>query len=1115
MAHDFKKLTTNSAFPNLDNVEVYKYDNQFDYSRYDYTQMELMLCSVPWDMGEAHIGNRTISGIGNVVYFGSKANRDAWFGAIPDSQCFRFSTKFKELHREQIIDVPIPYDVCARYNYLKVHYALFANDESPVMFEDDEGVRDWFWFVREVEFVAPNTTRLHLLDDAFQTWIYDVDITGMVLERGHAPMFAVKTDEYLTNPIENNEYLLTEDVNFGSISQVKHIDVLQLNAGNMYACIATSANPRVDWGSKAGDDWKTPAGAGYTANGNPSFFVFALPVSQLATFLANVTNDFPQFKQTVQGVFFASDDLLTIGQAFTFANVECHMVSSSRKQFDFVQLEKSQFGYASRYADIAKLYTSPYAHIEVTDENGNVDIVRVEDTNGTLDVSAALSLAYPFVTIDAHLLGAGGTVGASITYRNVTAHTFNVSGQWYETLRTWNVPTFAVVLDAAREYDYSTHFDRLQRVNDYEKAYSNASASATTARTNRDASAMAARDNAYNSADAALANSNASADTAKSNADASATAAKANADANADTAKSNADASATAAKANADANADTVKSNADASATTAKANADASAATAKANVATIAQANKSNTDDAADTAETNAYTMALANKDNAYDSAATASTNTKNIAASNKLNADASADLVTDNATLTTTANNAVRDASNSSADRSYSATNAYNFGIMDADNAIISASATSQIDAENEQAAVSMASGAASSAVGAISSLATGDIAGAAASAINGIIGGASTLASTNISVRLKSAEATIAQTSNEYHAEESTEKSQSDTTNQKTTTTTLTTVQNTLTTGQAANSSATTKANALRSKNAQDAAANASEATGKGNADRTKTAEETAATATKTTTKANATRTQAAENTAAAATETTTKANAKRTYDTAIANNATTNTTTKANAQRTYDTATANNAATNTTTKANAKRTYDTTIANNAATNTTTKANATRSNATERANALNTYLTATANNERDYNTAIANAGRDRTNAQRDIENDIMQAALRAPFVYGEFANGESSANKPIALFANVVTQSKSAISSAGDEFLRYGYTFDKFWEFDGNWNIGKYFTYWKLRDFWVSNLTVPDMYMDKLRFFLFGGVTIWRAPEYIGKVSIYDNYE
>ena len=41
--------------------------------------------SVSEDMGEAHIGARTISGIGNVAYFGSKENRDAWFvGATRD-----------------------------------------------------------------------------------------------------------------------------------------------------------------------------------------------------------------------------------------------------------------------------------------------------------------------------------------------------------------------------------------------------------------------------------------------------------------------------------------------------------------------------------------------------------------------------------------------------------------------------------------------------------------------------------------------------------------------------------------------------------------------------------------------------------------------------------------------------------------------------------------------------------------------------------------------------------------------------------------------------------------------------------------------------------------------
>ena len=121
---EFNYLKDRGNFPHIDNVNVYKYDNELDYARFDYTQMRLQVCSVPWDMGEAHIGNRTISGIGNVVYFGSKEERDKWFDEIPDSECYRFETKFKELHKSLLIDVPIPYDMCARHNYLRVIYRL-------------------------------------------------------------------------------------------------------------------------------------------------------------------------------------------------------------------------------------------------------------------------------------------------------------------------------------------------------------------------------------------------------------------------------------------------------------------------------------------------------------------------------------------------------------------------------------------------------------------------------------------------------------------------------------------------------------------------------------------------------------------------------------------------------------------------------------------------------------------------------------------------------------------------------------------------------------------------------------------------------------------------------
>lgn len=829
----FHRLKNNeSDFPLIGNVDVYKFDNDFDYQRFNATQMELQICTVPWDVGEAHVGQRTISGIGNVVWFESKANRNAWFDAIPDSECFRFTTKFKELHREMLIDVPIPYDICARHNYLRVKYNMFANDESPVQYEDPNGLREWFWFIREVEFVAPNTTRLHLLDDAFQTWMYDVTVSGMILERGHAPMFRTKTDDYLANPIQNNSHLLTEDVNFGQSSQVAHIDAHVFNAGDMYACIATSANPRGTWGTKAGNDWRVPASASYSNNGVPSVYVFAIESGDLSSFLSNVTSSYPQFKQTVQGIFLASAQLLDLGDSFTFAGTTCYSVSSTRKSFDLCNLQKSQFGYDALYADIAKLYTSPYAHIEITDETGNVDVIRIEDTTGNIGISAVLSLAYPFINIEAHLTGIGGTVSASITFRNLNNRTFPISGRWYDTLRTWNVPTFAVVLDPSHEYDYSTHFDRAQRIVDYNTAYNNTAASA-------------------------------------------------------------------------DANAE--------------------------NVATIAAAEKSN--------------------------------------------ADASADTLVSNTALQTAANSAINARSNQAAATDADYANGLSQALQAWEAGYTRDTANNEIDAKYASAAIGAAGGAIGSAISGASSGASAGPVGAAAGAIGGLISGAvsgaTTMAQTAVAANLTSAqaEATVAVSQNKVY--ETSGNNSDRTNNQISANTANTNASNKASTGASANSAATTKANATRARNAQNTAA--------------------------------------------------------------------------ANAQ---------------------------------------------------------------------STEKANAGRTRSQAQSAITNDIAQAALRSPFVYGSFADGDSAASKPMALFANIVTQSRAAIIAAGDEFLRYGYAYEKQWDFNGNWNVGKYFTYWKLSDFWVKNLNVPDMYMDKLRFFLFGGVTVWRRPEDIGNVTIYENF-
>ena len=933
-----------STFPNLGNVNVYKYANEFDYSRYDKTQMQLCMCTVPWDMGEAHIGNRTISGIGNVVFFETEDARDAWFAAIPDDKCYRFETKYKELHREKTLDIEVPFDVCARYNYITVTYSLFANDDSPVKFEDDSGLKRWFWFIREVEFVSPNTTRLHLMLDAWQTFIYDFDVTGMVLERGHAPLFANDVDNYLRNPIDNCADLLTEDVSYGEIRQVKSIDALELNKGDMYACIATTANPRGNWGLKSDDTWNTPASQHYTVNGVPSVFVFALPAGYLNTFLEEVNSTAPQFRQTIQAVFFLAQNLVTVQETFQFCGRTCYTLASTRQELPLMQeITKSMFGYETRYAELAKLYTEPYAHIEVTDEKGNVDIIRIEDTDGRIDVSLAVSLAYPIIRLDAHLLGVGGSASANLVFRNITSSTMGIAGRWYETLKSWDVPTFAVVLGAAREYDYSTYFDRLQRENDLTTTYNNATRSIDNTKTNADASANQAYTNAERSA----------------------------------------------------------------------------------------AASRDNSYKSASTGQTNTKQSAIVAEGNAKRSNQAVYSNTTGSAATAKTNADNNAQTIINNTLIQTTANSSITTRSNQASltDKDYANGLAQALQAWEAGYA--RETVNNEVNAAYASAAIGAAGGAINAAAsGAMSGAALGP-AGAAAGAVGGLISGAisgvTTAAQTAVAANLKSTQAEATIELMQEKVDETKGNNTDRTTNQNSANTANTTTANTASSGVAANTASTMSTNATNTKSREDA-----------NALNTKTAGDTNAEKTKKVTDDNADRSKIAAD---------------------------------ANALRTYNAAN-----------------------NNALGNKTL--------------ALETI------NPNNKTTDDANAKAVRDNERIDIQNDIKQAALRAPFVYGEFANGNTATTRPMALIANVVTQDKHAIASAGDMFLRYGYMYDRQWSFNGNWNIGKHFTYWKLKDFWVKNLNVPDMYADSLRFFLFGGVTVWRAPEEIGNVGIYDNW-
>ena len=794
-----------SDFPDIDNVKVYQYDNTYDYEKFDHAQMRLILCKVPWDMGEAHIGARTISGIGNVVYFENQEVRDEWFENLDDGECFRFQTKYRALHRDNQIVLPIPYDVAARFNYLAVYYEPMANPENPVMYEVPGGITGWFWFVREVEFLAPNSTRLHLMNDAWQTFIYDIEIPYMMLERGHAPMKDTSVKEYLKDPIAHCSGLLADDVNYGdapriAVSSHEHI----INGGSlsdMYAVIVANSTPTGTWGTKAGGTWKVPASQAY-GQGVPAPFAFAVKATSLSSFLSEVQSSVPQFAQTVQAVFFAGKNLIALGGSFSFCSHTCYTIASNYTSVTVHDIDMADFRYGSRYAGIAKLYTYPYAVIVLTDQDGVQAEIRVEDTRGSIELDYCASLAFPFLKVRAEVTNVGKQARRNITFHNATTRNMPIGGNWYDLLYEWQIPTFSILQEASTHNDYATHFDRVQ------EAY--------------------AADNAKTSADA-------SADTAKAN-------------------------------------------------------------------------------------------------------------------------ADANADNVTDNADVTTDGNDAAVAISNAGAYADNTLTNTLTGGLNTATNILIDLSTASTIAANEKQTAISTVTSVGQGVLGAVAS---GNPVGAAASLGSSIIGAAGAVASQEVANGLLAADAHVTKAQNDANTNANVTTNTDRTDNQTDVQSDLTDNTNAVIDAHAANDSATMKANALR-------------------------------------------------------TQTTEKANNVRTRDT-----------------------------------------------------------------------------------------VSNS----------IANQIAQAALEPAQVYGSTANGDGAITKPLALFSTVVTQDDYAIARAGDEFLRYGYMYNRQYEFDGNWCKMPKFTYWKLSDFWVRGLQVPDMYVDKIRFFLFGGVTVWKRPEDIGHFNIYEN--
>lgn len=496
MERDFPHLG-DTAFPHLSNVDVWKYRNNFDYGRWE-DNARVKLCSVNWD-----------SGYVNVVEWKTDAARDSYFDGLSGYKVDE-PTMF-QVQPDGSVKIPVPFNAATQCNYIVLEYPTMPTAASPI--ENAAPARHrYYYFCEALEELAPSTTLCHVSLDVWTTYINSVSVSGMMLARGHAPMAKTSADSYLANPRANCTYLEAPDVSFGGFERSNNAGSVVYNS-EVWAVVSMTGNAKsTNWGTKGANTWQTPSDA-FCGDSSPRAHAIAVEPQYLEIFVNNMISAAPQALQTIKAVWFAPKELVNVGDAFTFAGTQVReLVLKTGQTSQLAKLTKGLFGYDNRYADMAKLYTYPYARLMIADHDGQSVEVRIEETDGTVSAVAALGFVAPFIAITTQISGIGGA-SATVTFANMSQKTATIAGKAYETLRTWNIPTFEVYMSAAKVNDYATHFDRAQANTALQNAYTSATASNATANSNAKSSALAGRDNALEGADASFRAATASSNT--------------------------------------------------------------------------------------------------------------------------------------------------------------------------------------------------------------------------------------------------------------------------------------------------------------------------------------------------------------------------------------------------------------------------------------------------------------------------------------------------------------------------------------------------------------------------------------------------------------------------
>lgn len=545
-----------SSFPK-DNTRVYpQYNNQFDYSKYIGNYTIFKPCNVRWNAND-----------NNRVYWQTDAERDAWFDSIKTPFYTQEYTSGMNIVDGEEIKLPIPYQAIQQYNYLMVIVPNTPVDNNV------NPVKRFYYHIINATYMAPSVSMVTLELDYFTTYQHSIEIARIALQRGHYAMALTNASDFLADPMTNNAGLLTPESDapdMGAI--VSTADFYSLGADDLCVCFAMRcsavamrrwgrANPQTAdstppvygdasgyWGDEynvAGYRWATDGD--YSAVNNPTTpniangnnrpngyeIIGALTVDILnptgnGNILEYCQKYYPQFFSAVEAMFIVPKTLITFNtnNAVTLGNYTLYTVNAATDTVTNITLDKSMFDYPNEYADIAKLYTTPYAAVKLTDTNtNNVAVFNIQDMSNNVTIERRCSIAYPYLNAQMFLRGIGSNKTINYQWRAMNNANRNtaIPESAYNFIFNYDIPTFELMVDNTvlyylSNYNNVANIQREQALN----AYHNAIRSGNTSAYNTGVSAETSRDNtarniANTRANTVLSNNNASANNTASN----------------------------------------------------------------------------------------------------------------------------------------------------------------------------------------------------------------------------------------------------------------------------------------------------------------------------------------------------------------------------------------------------------------------------------------------------------------------------------------------------------------------------------------------------------------------------------------------------------------------